>query len=339
MAIRTIASMPFTFVNNCFEGASWKGRAVQLLGVLGVASLLVYAVNRFIRSHLKTQSQRPILKPISLNDFLGEDVMLIIFSRLDITGVGRCAKVCRQWNEITKHDSIWKPRALKNALGKRVWDNNIGTVEGEPRLKIDGRELSWKEVCQILKAPCRFAPGRVEQNQTLLLIPKTINCQQFTINYFKTLLKKASKPTCFNFISPEIAAQIENIPIEESYLVLVTNTIVEGTRGLPPQALRDLIDKRGEGQYRLPRAIEHIAFIILEYEDGRECGYGRNPMTFSRSIDTVEMQQWHYSVIVGGFAPAARGSPGGLHVAAVGNMALETCGSGAVCGSSKAIGT
>ncbi len=248
--------------------------------------------------------------PISPN----KDVMLIIFSRLDITEVGRCARVCRQWNEITKDDSIWKPRALKNALGKRVWDNNIGTVEGEPRLKIDGRELSWKEACQILKAPCQFALGRVEQNQTLLLIPKTINGQQFTINYFKTLLEKASKPTRFAYITPETVAQLGNIPIEESYWVLATNTVVEGTRSQSLQAQRNLINKRGKGQYRLPRAIEHIAFIILGYEDGREPGYGRNPTAYSRSIDTVKIQQCHRPVVVGRFAPAAPGSPGGVDV-------------------------
>ncbi len=256
------------------------------------------------------QSQRSILEATPLTP-LGEDVLWIIFSRLDITEVGRCARVCRQWNEITKCDSIWKPCALKNALGKRVWDNNIGIVENEPRLKIDGRELSWKEACQIMKAPCQFAPGRVEQNQTLLLIPKTINCQQFTINYFRTLLEKASKPTCFNFISPQIAAQLGNIPIEESYWVLATNTVVEGTSGLEPQLQRVLINERGKGQYRSPRAIEHIAFIILGYEDGRACGYG--PLTWGRSIDRAKIEQWDYPVVVK-FAPAAPGSPCGVDV-------------------------
>ena len=233
---------------------------------------------------------------------LPDEIILPIFSCLSRADLGRCARVCQQWNRVAQDKTLWKSLVLREGLGKRVLEIN-GRVEDERPFMDGGQELTWKEACRRIKA---LGPDR-----TAFYIPKTINGEPTTINRFMALVAQSSKPTQFRYIHPEFLLRYGDVEVKESYWAVATNTVVEGTRENQPQIRIQLISQMGQGQ-RLPKLVEQIFFVILNHQAGRPCGYG--PETFSQCEETIEIDSYKCFLFVGGFVPAAPGSPGGFCV-------------------------
>jgi len=214
-------------------------------------------------------------------NFLPKDVLCLIFTRVmndNNKDLGACARVCKAWNTLISNrlDIHWKDVALRNALGKKVWEESIaGEVGDEPPFTIEDMPIRWKDLYLMRKSRSLFSQRSIEECEVDYLVPKTINGQPTTFNLIARVITTAGKPIRISDSDRTMMNLFINkygdIPIEKSYWVRHTMTFVDGTRSQSdPQAREALIQKKGLGFYRLPKIIEKMIFVFLRFQTGNK---------------------------------------------------------------------
>ncbi len=271
---------------------------IKLIGVV--------SINKVLGWILSQATKKACVDPLKLPS----DVLYLIFSKLNIQDMGSCCLACKEWKAvIDEYDVIWKPNALRNVLGKSLWQESVHVDVGdEPCYRIDGRPLSWKEVCIMRKSRFLFdQASRLKwvyhllgvNNKTVeidFLVPATLNGVPTTIRRVLEVFARARLPTQYAYVNQEWLEKYGDDPIGESYWARCTLTVVDGTRNQQPEVRVQMIHEKGEGLYRLPRVIELTIFISLLHQAGKECGDGE---TFSQTIDTINIQGYENPVYVG----------------------------------------
>jgi hypothetical protein len=264
------------------------------LGVLalGVIGLGAYGVSSYMKNNVQ-KSEDPAIPPkeAAIYPKFSRDVLFVIFSKLTTANaMGGCYLTCKEWKAvIDEHDVLWKPIALRNALGENIWKESVNVNVGDvPCYRVHGQPVLWKAVYAMHKSPSLFnAAKRVEEMEIDFLVPATLGGQPTTIRRVLEVFTRVRLPTQCTFFNSDFLAKYGDIPIGESYWARYTITVVEGTRKQEPQVRVQMIHEKGQGLYRLPMIIEHIIFTFLLYQAGKKCGYGRDPLTLSQTIETI----------------------------------------------------
>lgn len=156
------------------------------------------------------------------------------------------------------------PRAITSAhflpYGKQVWANYFGEIGEEPPLPTN--------LIQLLNSPCPiWANKQTCQTHLLVLIPATINGKPFTLKLLRELIKKPNvglKTTYRSFCLGEYQDQ----PVSQSYWILMTRKILEGSSGKEYEAqiaqIQGLTQKTGT-LYGPPRIIEAATCILIHH--------------------------------------------------------------------------
>jgi hypothetical protein len=136
----------------------------------------------------------------------------------------------------------------------------------------------------------------------------------------------AEKGITVRFAWGDVLEQIGDLPIKQSYGVIITNNVFKGSRQdcWSYSDKKELVSKVG---CEMPPVQEYVALCIFTPEMFGECLYGQNPWTYACSSMCVSTKWKEYPVVVGAstpsqidvltgtFAPASLGTGGRQMVA------------------------
>lgn len=236
------------------------------------------------------------IDPISV---LPPEVAYMIFSKLkDPIFLNNSCLVSRRWNNIANDQRLWKQMRPVNTFGAKEWLEYLGAdIDEEPPFPND--------IMAIHKSLCPFTnKQKVWQTHALVLIPKTINGEQFNIEN----LTKCTKSK-FERMNGQIGknswqtAQYIWEPLMkcsntgESYWMLIKMTVLYKSRKKSYSDQQKLVELDGKGNYQIPNVVEAAAWVLLKYAYSMpKSTYGLNPWAYTRTQINIQNQQ----MVIGG---------------------------------------
>lgn len=153
------------------------------------------------------------------------ELLLAIFSHLDLPDLYSCTNVTHRWRGIASDATLWGdplPIIDKTEWAKYADLSNYGIVVD------DIPDLSNQT---LLYLKMRIALLKIEENRGafIILIPQGLTCDN--------LIKIVSSPkeghsSQIQYADREFMAQRAHIPVKQGYWLLITESILENTRGL-----------------------------------------------------------------------------------------------------------
>ena len=200
---------------------------------------------------------------------------------------------------------LWTDIAPATAFGARAWEEYFGEVGTEPLLP--------SGINQMLDSPCPFCPGKVVRDTHLLvLIPSRVADKPFSLDLLGELIQRprgGGYSAKYRYYRDSVQQVLGGQSPGESYWVLMTRSVLEGSKGKDHAAAHEAMVAQHAGRtdlpYRFPGALEAATVILSHYVRSGERLYSDSPWTYARCQELVDDQ---YPVIVGGF------SSGGLYV-------------------------
>lgn len=179
------------------------------------------------------------------------------------------------------------------AFGKTKWAQYFGDIGEVPELP--------KGIEEILQASCPFHPNKqVGDTHMLVLIPKTVDEQPFTLHLLEKLIRtpKEKEPLFTTSYSDYVNRELGAKSVQEAYWVLMTKDVIPNSRSKTYEEQVSLIEN--VSPYKFPNTLEAAASILLHFLQTNEIFYRKNPITYTRCQEKVDKNQW--PVIVGGFS-------------------------------------
>jgi len=193
--------------------------------------------------------------------------------------------------------------------GESIPLHSIGNVEEksplpDPNLKVFGKE-AWKEyyhfevdgeipplpeeIGQIVNDLRTRLKGEKEAPTfSLLLMPKGL-----TLNQLKDLVQNPAKgnSTQFNIGSwSKIFKELGDKPIENSYWILMTNDVIEGSRNKSYADQVKVVEEKAGSEWQVPKLLEAAVCSFMNHvSSGEEKTYlfGQKPWTFTRCQEKI----------------------------------------------------
>ncbi len=232
-----------------------------------------------------------------------DELILQIFSSLTTRELGRCEVVNKRWNQLAK-DEYLEVNALRLKLknleakgfrfiGEEVWNQCLGDVGEVPPLPED--------IIHTLNSPCPwFAGEKVFETHMLVLIPATVNGNPLTLNSIGELVKspKMGHLTEYRYIWKDLKDEHGDTAIGESYWVLMTTGVLEGSRGKTREV--QLAFAASQTGYQAPALLEAATSIFMQYVSKEERLFSNDPWIYT----CCQEQTNGWKLAVGGFAPA-----------------------------------
>lgn len=148
----------------------------------------------YLQSHLNPYSNAYIIKnlvPKILNIAknkatfpavtLPDDVIPLIFGRLNEEELERVSSVCKTWQFFAADEFEKRLESMSTTHASRQWEKFSCQLSDIPKLP--------KEIFQILDSPCPFWPGKkIEETHFLTFVPGTINNQPYHPNALEKMI-------------------------------------------------------------------------------------------------------------------------------------------------------
>ncbi len=223
------------------------------------------------------------------------------------------------------NDSAWtgyiKQRAKCSVIDQNIWRTSprLSQFLAENGLEVPPERLGldWrKDVLPGLKAVDSL---KIENDagMTYIVVPKGV-----TWRMVNGLLAQAlGKPTCFKYITQCVPTAYWDIPVEMAYAFVITNSVIENSRGA---SLQWRIELPGKNGCEVIDGLEHLTLLALTYIVTQE------QSTSGRGVRLYRNDPWTLTCVrvndlifeIGGF------SLDGLYVYYYGNV--DPRGSGAL---------
>ena len=279
-----------------------------------------------------------------------DELMLDIFSRLDLSSLGASRQVCRNWNQIAKAERLWRNVIYREiAFSNRDWARCFGpeVVVHEDR----GEELAslpWQQFIADNRKFHELFPDKSGKDHLMLVrIPKTLTATRLpdtkdeqgrriegelvsglTLNSLGQLAKQyfPQNGRGYWYIWGPVVSELGDRPIDRSCWVLMTKDVLEGSRKQSYSEQQEMVANLARQSfpgYEVPGTLEAATCILSQYfADSKTRLYSDDPWIFTRCKDSV---QDCLQTIVGGFASAGLGvtyssydvGGGGIGVAAL----------------------
>lgn len=174
---------------------------------------------------------------------------------------------------------------------------NIGWILAQP---FENREGILSRIFRAIVGGSKNSEKSVGEMCMLIWMPKglTINSiEKFVQSYF------SETGSCYTFIGAEFVAKYGDTPIKESYWMLLTKDVLDGSRDLSFAAKTKLVAEFADSThlpYEVPRALEVITCVFAKYLSSGTVIFGRNPSTYSICLEEDRIGRSS----VGYFAPA-----------------------------------
>jgi len=194
------------------------------------------------------------------------------------------------------------PTLPSAAFGAMSWREYFGVeVSNEPPLPDDTEEILNRISPFLLEG--ETTPSRVSDNHCLVLIPSEVDGEPFTLDALEDLIQYplgSAHRTQYELYPSDVRAQFGVVSPDKSYWLLLTRTILEGSRGERYGAQKAMVQKYSRQGYELPSALEAATGILAHYVRTGERLYGANPLTYTRCTATQLVNEI-WPLVVGGF--------------------------------------
>ncbi|MBS0620647.1 MAG: F-box protein [Verrucomicrobia bacterium] len=219
--------------------------------------------------------------PCPINE-LPNELLQRIFSYLPFVDQSRVALVCKKWLPNVR-EAAWKKVTL---IDPSVWEKNVN-LQGHS-LSFEGLEFPSRE---ILEPVALDLTRHVERDQgvSIFPIPKGLA-------FFKLLTIAEEKSVRPKYIWRRVMRGISNIETERPYVIVVSNSVLKGSREKTYEERDALIQSMG---YEVPSTTELLMGMVFHYMMYSKRLFGNDPWTFSQTSDSVDGCR----LAVGGFAP------------------------------------
>ncbi|MBF5059858.1 F-box-like domain-containing protein [Candidatus Neptunochlamydia vexilliferae] len=184
--------------------------------------------------------------------------LILSYACISTQDEGCMVAVCKRWKALVENIRLDKVRNF--AFGKKDWEEHFGTIGDEPPVPSN----TWK----LLHGRCPFGLGkRIKDSHLLALIPKTIDGEKFSLNSLIQFINgdynkyrcKISERASNKCITEELG----NRGILNSRWILITHSLLQGSKGMgPPQ--RDALIKK-HTPYHVPPVLDAITAAVCHY--------------------------------------------------------------------------
>ena len=177
----------------------------------------------------------------------------------DIYASSNIVKFLEKTPIVISSKPVTSPSIVFKYFGKKQWTKYFGDIGNAPPLPAN--------IYTILRGPCPFFKGeKVANTHVLVLIPKTINGKNLTLNSIEELVKHPEgdgRPMHYWDLHPVTASEYGGTGIAQSHWVLMTKDIIPVSRKQPYKTQMKLIaDYKG---YSIPDLVEITAAILMTY--------------------------------------------------------------------------
>jgi hypothetical protein len=231
--------------------------------------------------------QDPPLLPLPVEIFQ----RILIHSGLSVYTLTSCGEVCKAWKAIIQASDDYSIIKFVKLFGKNAWQKYFGyQVRGvipEPPESI---------ICILKLLSNKFASHfKPPPACSLILMPKGL-----TLNKLSNLVQDPRKGMQSNFDRHSWRRAFEQLgeeAIDESYWVLLTNSLVVEFKNLEIlQQKLLIIENNGQG-WSIPRVLEASVCAFMNHASCGNYLFGTNPLTYTRCEETIS---W-YQLVLGGF--------------------------------------
>ena len=189
---------------------------------------------------------------------LPEDMVLAVSEFLAPEDLARVSCVNKECRALVSAKRLWDAFDLPklypgfSVIDEKVWREHVD-VEALKINPAGARPLSNRELIPVVAHVSNKVEGK--KGVTLFTIPK-----DFTINKALELARDYEMP--IDWIWGDILTKIGDIPVDDTYQIAITNSVLEGSRDISFTEQEDLVKKlRGT----VPDLRAAIAFIVLKY--------------------------------------------------------------------------
>ena len=294
--------MSINSINNVFD-AKVTGKPLDL----GFSKETAIAVALGVVSEQSSNTQLALtgaeklpFAPKSRIDFikdLPENMVLAVSEFLAPEDLARVSCVNKECRALVSAKRLWDAFDLPklypgfSVIDEKVWREHVD-VEALKINPAGARPLSNRELIPVVAHVSNKVEGK--KGVTLFTIPK-----DFTINKALKLARLHRMPV--EWIGDDILIKIGDIPVDETYQIAITNSVLEGSRNISFAEQEALVKKlRGT----VPDIQAAIAFIVLKYitsSSTPDSVYNNaEKATFMRCPPDPKVSK--YPLVVGGFA-------------------------------------
>ena len=196
------------------------------------------------------------------------ELMLQVFSYLKIQDLGRSAKTCKEWRTLAYDETLWKAIMrhipLATVIDGTVWKNFVyleyfGLDVEDPELNEGEKPHSQRAVVKAIKemiplvSTANNAPGD-SAGVTLLTIPKGLTYNMLKEIARIPILVPQNEAQIPYVGSSSYSAEFGNVPVDKTYRVVISNSILNGTFALDhveQNALLEDMDSICQKYYKL----------------------------------------------------------------------------------------
>ena len=254
--------------------------------------------NGFVIEEFNSIKQDPISS-------LPEELVLEIFSHLDLATLGRICLVSKELKRIASDEKLWKKADVYDkAISNKKWAQWFGEeVVKDEDLEEEWRSLPWN-IAGILESRCPIFPEkRVIDTHMLVRLPKTLN-GGLTLKSLGELAKKyfSNSDNGYRYIWGPIVQELGDKSIDKSHWVLMTKDVLPGSRNKSLGEQQKIVAELAEKSlisYEVPETLESAACILSQYFGSNTRLFTDKPWTYTRCKEKVQ----GYQTVVGGFAP------------------------------------
>lgn len=214
------------------------------------------------------------------------ELLMIIFSELNLASLGVCSRVCKRWRLILTEPNIWKPAIYREiAIGKDVWIKHFGPDA------IDAEDCQNEfsslpdDIVNIIKRSCQRMSRKVHAIR-LMRVFKTIKGETFTTQYFLSMT--LGNFTCRIPRNFQNCLPIKGHQIEKTCWFLFAKGFLEETdnRNIKDQeALVVKFAKETETPYEIPKGLIACLCFFSEFLKFQNHGAFKGIVTRCQEVD------------------------------------------------------
>jgi F-box domain len=250
-------------------------------------------------------NQSPIL------DSLPEELVLEIFSHLNLAIHGKSRLVSKGWDQFLGEPTRWKRTVYKEIapFGNDEWAKCFGkdVVKNEEDDKEEFLSLFPDIIEDYRRFKSVFPEKNAKDSLMLVRLPKTLN-GQLTLQSLGELAKRyfPDSNMGYRYICSTIVNKLGDKSIDKSRWVLMTKDILPESRHKSYNKQKNIVANLAQKAligYEVPETLEAAACILAQYFDSNTRLFNDSPWILCKE------NVLGYQTVVGGFATA------GLYVA------------------------
>jgi hypothetical protein len=252
-----------------------------------------------------------------INHF-SDEIMLMCFSYLSPKDLGLASGVCKRWNHLGKDTVLWNAIDLKQHFPKleiideNFWKNYVQLDKFELDVS-DIAPLNNREIIPLLyKFP--YSQIEADEGMTILTMPRGLFSRK--LQRVAKALAKANEPI-FEIISHNIELDLKNYVIEKTRRVLISNSVINGSRN---KSALDQVKLIHKFKCQIPGALEITTLLVMTYFFSKKRLYNDSPFTHSLASKPFDVTTF---AMIGNF------SSKGIQVNKAPNFSSRSYGAGA----------